>query len=313
LIVLLTSSGVFFLTFSSSYKVHVRFYLQTEADDMRTEFDDHLDADAQSKIIKKRDTGETADAKSSEPSVDQRASGNAVASMPLSQVPSLPGIVIIDRRSLTRECLARALRTITDTPIISLPTVEAWIEVADKVSASAILLCVSGKPRDPECVRQLALLEQASDRIPLVVLGDSEDPEHIIEFLDHGARGYIPTSMSLPITLQTVRLVAEGGVFVPASSLMASHRQLARSGQAGKDEQEMFTSRQAAVVEAVCRGKPNKVIAYELNMCESTVKVHVRNIMKKLNAKNRTEVAVIVKGHNGDQLFKPIDHRHKTT
>ena len=39
-------------------------------------------------------------------------------------------------------------------------------------------------------------------------------------------------------------------------------------------------------------GKSNKVIAYELGMCESTVKVHVRRIMKKLNAKNRTDVAI---------------------
>ena len=38
------------------------------------------------------------------------------------------------------------------------------------------------------------------------------------------------------------------------------------------------------------------IIAYELNMCESTVKVHVRNIMKKLNAKNRTEVAYLASG-----------------
>jgi len=52
-----------------------------------------------------------------------------------------------------------------------------------------------------------------------------------------------------------------------------------------------FSSRQANVIEALRRGKSNKVIAYELNMCESTVKVHVRNIMKRLNAKNRTEVA----------------------
>jgi len=42
---------------------------------------------------------------------------------------------------------------------------------------------------------------------------------------------------------------------------------------------------------ALRRGKANKVIAYELNMRESTVKVHVRNIMKKLKARNRTEVA----------------------
>ena len=52
----------------------------------------------------------------------------------------------------------------------------------------------------------------------------------------------------------------------------------------------IFTTRQAEVVEALRRGKANKIIAYELKMQESTVKVHVRNVMRKLKAKNRTEV-----------------------
>jgi DNA-binding NarL/FixJ family response regulator len=55
----------------------------------------------------------------------------------------------------------------------------------------------------------------------------------------------------------------------------------------------MFTPRQAAVLEAVQHGKANKVIAYELDLKESTVKVHVRNVMRKLGAHNRTELAVL--------------------
>jgi DNA-binding NarL/FixJ family response regulator len=53
----------------------------------------------------------------------------------------------------------------------------------------------------------------------------------------------------------------------------------------------MFTAREADVVEALRQGKANKIIAYELNLCESTVKVHIRSIMRKLKATNRTEVA----------------------
>jgi DNA-binding CsgD family transcriptional regulator len=52
------------------------------------------------------------------------------------------------------------------------------------------------------------------------------------------------------------------------------------------------TAREAAVVRALQQGKSNKVIAYELNMCESTVKVHVRNLMKKMKARNRTDLAI---------------------
>jgi DNA-binding NarL/FixJ family response regulator len=53
-----------------------------------------------------------------------------------------------------------------------------------------------------------------------------------------------------------------------------------------------MTRRELAVIQAIQQGKSNKLIAYHLNMCESTVKVHVRNIMRKLAAKNRTEVAI---------------------
>jgi hypothetical protein len=45
------------------------------------------------------------------------------------------------------------------------------------------------------------------------------------------------------------------------------------------------------VAEAILRGKANKIIAYELGLRESTIKVHIRCIMQKLGAHNRTEVA----------------------
>jgi DNA-binding NarL/FixJ family response regulator len=54
----------------------------------------------------------------------------------------------------------------------------------------------------------------------------------------------------------------------------------------------LVTGRELAVIRAIQKGKSNKVIAYDLNMCESTVKVHVRNVMRKLEAKNRTDVAI---------------------
>ena len=71
-------------------------------------------------------------------------------------------------------------------------------------------------------------------------------------------------------------------------------------GQEARPLAGMFTLRQAEVVQALRRGKANKIIAYELNLRESTVKVHIRNIMKKLKATNRTEVAYKI-----NDLFPP--------
>jgi DNA-binding NarL/FixJ family response regulator len=55
----------------------------------------------------------------------------------------------------------------------------------------------------------------------------------------------------------------------------------------------LLTERQMEVVEEIRHGKANKQIAYELKMSEHTVKVHLRHIMRKLKARNRTEVAVL--------------------
>jgi two-component system nitrate/nitrite response regulator NarL len=53
-----------------------------------------------------------------------------------------------------------------------------------------------------------------------------------------------------------------------------------------------FSKRQREILELLCLGLPNKVIAYRLGIVESTVKVHLKNIMRKLNLTSRTQVAL---------------------
>lgn len=203
-------------------------------------------------------------------------------------------LVLIDPRALVREALVLAIRATTQTHISSYATAEQWQEASGNIAPGAILLGLPGKPRDPESQRQLAITLHCSKEVPVIVMAGAEEPDQIIETLERGARGYVPTSLPLTVAVLALRMVAEGGVFIPASSLLIARRQLGQNrGVNSRGEPELFTGRQIAVVEALSRGKANKVIAYELNMCESTVKVHVRNIMKKLKAKNRTEVAFI--------------------
>jgi DNA-binding NarL/FixJ family response regulator len=129
----------------------------------------------------------------------------------------------------------------------------------------------------------------------MIVLADAEELGQIVEALEQGVRGYIPTSVSLAVAIEAMRLVRAGGVYAPVSCLVPANRN-SECRSAVKQPGDIFTARQAAVVKALRKGKANKIIAYELNMRESTVKVHVRNIMKKLSAKNRTEVAYITRG-----------------
>ena len=138
--------------------------------------------------------------------------------------------------------------------------------------------------------RALKILSELAPRIPIVVLAYNNDVELARTAICNGAKGFVPVTMRFEIAIEAVRFVLAGGTYVPMDCLLGRDW----SGEASQPAptSDLVTARELAVVRAIQKGKSNKVIAYELNMCESTVKVHVRRIMKKLNARNRTDVAI---------------------
>ena len=204
-------------------------------------------------------------------------------------------IVVIDDRQLVVECLVRCLRAQrpNDNVVAFSNVIDCIATVAHDQEPTLILISIGSKSTDDSRVASaFANLRDAFPETPIIVVADGEQAGQILEILDLGARGYIPTSMSLEVAIEAMNLVGVGGTFIPATSLTSSRSSIKPSG-ASPLLDGTFTARQAAVVEALRKGKANKIIAYELQMRESTVKVHVRNIMKKLKAKNRTEVAYL--------------------
>ena len=206
---------------------------------------------------------------------------------------SITHIVLIEPRTLMRECLARCIGAVPGHSVTSFPNVERWLRVSENVYASLILYCVSGELAIAAEEQDAKDLARAIGMRPTVIMSDTDDIDEVSSAIERGARGFIPTSLSLDVMIEALRLVKAGGVFVPASSLIPALRSNDTRNSAARDGHTMFTARQVAVVKALSKGKANKIIAHELNMREGTVKVHVRNIMKKLSAKNRTEVALM--------------------
>lgn len=239
---------------------------------------------------------------------DQQAGFDAIdeaqPASALADAAAFRSIVIIEKRTLIRDCLRRSFMQASDLDVIAFRDVDQWLEVAPASGVSLVILSIAGPSTSPQAQRDIARVLQGDTTRPTIVLSDGDDLEHIVGILDSGASGYIPTDLTLDVAIEAVRLVRAGGVFVPASSLVAARRSGDAPTATARSPSGIFTARQAAVVDALRRGKANKVIAYELKMRESTVKVHVRNIMKKLNAKNRTEVAFMA-----NELIKTGDSR----
>ncbi len=213
-------------------------------------------------------------------------------------------VVVVERRPFVRECLVRSLSAETNWTVAAFGTLAGWQDAPKRVRASLIVLSIGADPL--RGAGDTVLLKEIAADTPVAVMADSEAPSAIMAALDLAVRGYIPTSLPLNVAVEALRLVRAGGIYVPAGCLIASHGAKASAGVEKPREASQFTLRQRDVIECLRTGKANKIIAHELNMRESTVKVHVRNIMRKLKARNRTEVAYLANARLANGAMAPL-------
>jgi DNA-binding NarL/FixJ family response regulator len=118
----------------------------------------------------------------------------------------------------------------------------------------------------------------------VIVLSSYEGDADIREAMDAGAQGYVAKGMVREELLDVIRTVASGKRRIPAAlaQTLAEHV---------SDDQ--LSPRELEVLQFVSTGKRNKEIAAELHVAEDTVKMHVRNLLSKLGASDRTEAVTI--------------------
>jgi DNA-binding NarL/FixJ family response regulator len=210
----------------------------------------------------------------------------------LSESLKRPSIVVIHPRVFFRDCFVRCLEiSYKSHEIFAFENISTWREASNRKALEPAIIVFFAENNIPSSSIDLQCLETAAVGIPVVIMSDSDDASYVTRALKGGARGFIPTSLPFNVAVEAVRLVEAGGTFVPVSSLDLNRDKLGTAAKAN----DLLTQRQLMVVAALCQGMANKQIAYELSMSEHTVKVHLRHIMRKLNAKNRTEVAVLTK------------------
>ena len=209
-------------------------------------------------------------------------------------------VALIDALQLSRDCLARAFHALNQgLAIIPFASIGECIAV-EHAGFDVILYCNHDDGMFENVTLQYvrALRDRFVD-VPVVVLSDAREAlrvGNVRRVLDSGARGFVPTiTTEVPAVLSAIRFVKDGGTFVPID-LMLSKRvpQLTADGD---EIANRLTPRQKMVLSHLRLGKQNKIIAYELGMTESTVKVHIRNIMRKMGATNRTQAV-----YNSQQL-----------
>jgi DNA-binding NarL/FixJ family response regulator len=205
-------------------------------------------------------------------------------------------ISIISSSALERDCLAKSLRpAFSSAEFLCFANEDQWEEDArHRERQQTILFSVTLSHASGEELNVVLrnFIERAKTH-RVIVIAQSEDINSWLHAVDSGAEGYIPPSVELDDLIEMIRVSSSRSVLIPRSSIktlydFARTQQLATK-RCGLDQ--WFTERQLDVARALQKGSANKTIAYDLDLCESTVKVHVRNIMRKLGATNRTQAS----------------------
>ncbi|MEM9254331.1 MAG: response regulator transcription factor [Pseudomonadota bacterium] len=125
----------------------------------------------------------------------------------------------------------------------------------------------------------------------LVVLSGEDDPVLIRDAIEQGASGFVPKSSSSEVLLAALNLILAGGVYLPPAALQSASAATGTTSTEGDPlpQPPSLSARQTDVLLKAIQGKPNKVIAREMDIAEGTVKTHLSAAFRALGVHNRTE------------------------
>ena len=141
-----------------------------------------------------------------------------------------------------------------------------------------------------------------SEEVPacnVLLLTVSEDAEDLIETIRAGARGYLLKNIETDFLLNAIRSAARGESVVSpqmTGKLMMGVR-MGKDAVPGEDDKEKLSPREKEIIALLAKGVSNKEMAHTLNVAESTIKIHVQNILKKLHLTSRVQAAVYAVEH----------------
>jgi two-component system, NarL family, nitrate/nitrite response regulator NarL len=147
----------------------------------------------------------------------------------------------------------------------------------------------------------LQLLLQDCPDTAVILLTVSEEAQDLTAALQAGARGYLIKNIDADYLVRAIRRAAAGeSVLAEAmTTKLVAHMQggASRPAPAPASEIDKLTPREREILACLARGESNKVIARTLDVAESTVKIHVQNILKKLSLSSRVQAAVYAVEH----------------
>ncbi len=207
-------------------------------------------------------------------------------------------IVLIDDHTLFRSGIRSLLQRQADFSIVgeAADGVEG-IKRARQFQPDVVLLDLNMPGMSG--IETLQLIEQYCPETAVLMLTVSEDAGDLTGALKAGACGYLIKNIDADYLVRAIRRAAAGETVVAEAMTGKLVAQLQAGTQRGEalSEMDRLTPREKDIIACLARGESNKGIARTLDLAESTVKIHVQNVLKKLKLSSRVQAAVYAVEH----------------
>lgn len=207
-------------------------------------------------------------------------------------------ILIVDDHPLYRDALAETMRTGFETcEVVGAGTLEEAFEALDG-GFEPDLVALDLKLPDVTGISGFEKLLGRKPDAKILVISALATGEIVRSLLDRGAMGFSPKESSADALRRAAREVAAGRRYVPPQF----RAETAPASAAEDDDAGSFpagsplaglTPQQTRILGLIREGKPNKIIAWELDLAEATVKAHITALLRRLGVRNRTQAALL--------------------
>jgi DNA-binding NarL/FixJ family response regulator len=163
------------------------------------------------------------------------------------------------------------------------------IDMADETSPEVILMDV--RMPNVSGLEATAQIKQRHPEVAIVMLTVSEEEADLFRAIKAGAQGYLLKNLEAPQLRSLLEGVARGEPAITPATAARIIDEFLRTPGTSPQANQRLTDRELEVLKHVTAGLRNREIAVELGISENTVKFHLKNIVEKLHAQNRAELA----------------------
>jgi len=202
-------------------------------------------------------------------------------------------VLIADDKEVFREGLARVLEEQEPIKVVSRCDGRQVITKVEQTKPDLVLMDTNLSGHD--AIEVIPHITESSPEVKVAMLTDSVDKEKLFSCVEAGAKAYLIKSLSIDDLVKSIDLVAKGRVVISpllSEKFLGEFTKLREEERSSSTEdQPAVSGREREILGLVANGYTNKEIAQRLSIAENTAKVHVKNILVKLELRNRQQAA----------------------